>query len=71
MVEEKKLSIIVPHYNSPDLLDNLIRSIPEKNEIQIIVVDDNSNQKQEEFIRVKNKYTGRAEFPSPPKASTE
>jgi glycosyltransferase involved in cell wall biosynthesis len=37
---ESKYSIIIPHYNMPDLLKRLIVSIPEKEDIQVIVVDD-------------------------------
>ncbi|MBR5076748.1 MAG: glycosyltransferase family 2 protein [Bacteroidales bacterium] len=35
-------SFIIPHYNIPDLLGRCIRSIPSREDIQIIVVDDNS-----------------------------
>ena len=35
-------SIIVPHYNIPDLLCRCLRSIPERDDVQVIVVDDNS-----------------------------
>lgn len=35
-------SIIIPHYNIPDLLIRCLRSIPVSEEIQVIVVDDNS-----------------------------
>lgn len=35
-------SIIIPHYNIPDLLSRCLRSIPERDDIQVIVVDDNS-----------------------------
>ena len=35
-------SIIIPHYNIPDLLGRCLRSIPERDDVQIIVVDDNS-----------------------------
>ncbi len=34
------VTIIIPHYNSPDLLDRCIQSIPIRDDIQIIVVDD-------------------------------
>ena len=37
-----KYSIIIPHYNTPELLLRCVTSIPERNDIQIIVVDDNS-----------------------------
>ena len=45
---EKKLkaminySIIIPHYNIPDLLVRCLRSIPKRDDVQVIVVDDNS-----------------------------
>ncbi len=39
------LSIIIPHYNTPDLLEKLLWTIPNRDNIQIIVVDDHSDQK--------------------------
>lgn len=41
---EKKInySFIIPHKNCPDLLRRCVDSIPQRNDIQIIVVDDNS-----------------------------
>ena len=36
-------SIIIPHRDCPDLLQRCLDSIPVRNDIQIIVVDDNSN----------------------------
>ena len=35
-------SIIIPHFNIPDLLGRCLRSIPEREDVQVIVVDDNS-----------------------------
>lgn len=35
-------SIIIPHHNIPLLLSRCLKSIPERNDIQVIVVDDNS-----------------------------
>lgn len=35
-------SFIIPHYNSPNLLNRCLDSIPKRDDIQIIVVDDNS-----------------------------
>ena len=35
-------SIIIPHYDIPDLLRRCLRSIPVSEDIQVIVVDDNS-----------------------------
>lgn len=49
----KKLSIIIPHYNSVNLLKNLIDSIPKNDNIEIIVVDDNSTQDIKEFNKIK------------------
>lgn len=37
-----KFSIIIPHYDIPDLLMRCLKSIPVSEEIQVIVVDDNS-----------------------------
>lgn len=37
-------SIIIPHKNIPDLLTRCVNSIPQRGDIQIIVVDDNSDQ---------------------------
>ena len=38
----KKLSIVIPHYNSCELAMKLIQSIPQREEVQVILVDDNS-----------------------------
>lgn len=35
-------SIIIPHYNTPDLLMRCLASIPVREDVQVIVVDDNS-----------------------------
>ena len=35
-------SIIIPHKNCPDLLQRCVNSIPKRDDVQIIVVDDNS-----------------------------
>lgn len=36
-------SIIIPHKNIPDLLQRCLDSIPRREDVQIIVIDDNSN----------------------------
>lgn len=36
-------SIIIPHKNTPELLNRLLNTIPEDDCIQVVVVDDNSN----------------------------
>ena len=42
-------SIIIPHKNIPDLLQRCLNSIPRRNDIQIIVVDDNSDGDKVDF----------------------
>lgn len=37
-------SFIIPHKNTPELLKRCVNSIPERKDIQIIVVDDNSDK---------------------------
>ena len=41
-MEKYNFSIIIPHKDIPDLLERCISTIPDRNDIQIIVVDDNS-----------------------------
>ena len=36
-------SFIIPHHNNPVLLDRCLNSIPERDDIEIIVIDDNSD----------------------------
>ena len=50
-----ELSIIIPHYNSVESLNQLFRSIPIKDEIQVIVVDDKSNENLEQYEDIKEK----------------
>lgn len=59
---EKKLSIIIPHFNTPYLLEKLIISIPENKEIQIVVVDDNSNVQLDKLNHIQNQYCHRVSF---------
>ena len=40
---DKLISIIIPHYNTPDILLRMIQSIPNKEDIEVLVVDDNSD----------------------------
>lgn len=54
-----KLSIIIPHYNTPDLLVKLLDSIPARDDIQAIVVDDNSTKKCDELKAVIEKHSER------------
>ena len=52
-----KLSIIIPHYNSADLLKKLLSTIPNIPELQVLVVDDFSTQKLDELKECKQKFT--------------
>lgn len=42
MMNNIKYSIIIPHYNIPKLLVRCINSIPDREDVQVIIVDDNS-----------------------------
>lgn len=44
-------SVIIPHKNSPDLLARCIDSIPLRKDIEIIVVDDNSDENMKPQIK--------------------
>lgn len=47
-----KLSIIIPHKNSLELLIRCIKSIPQENYIEIIIIDDDSNPNKVDFLRL-------------------
>lgn len=42
-------SVIIPHKNRPEMLLRCLDSIPRRDDVQIIVVDDNSDPKQVDF----------------------
>ena len=46
---ETCFSIIIPHKNIPSLLQRCLDSIPKRDDVQIIVVDDNSNPQKVDF----------------------
>ncbi len=52
MEKDTVFSIIIPHHNIPDLLGRCLRSIPERDDIQVIVVDDNSTDADTYLERV-------------------
>lgn len=47
--EDFKYSVIIPHKNSPKLLQRLLDSIPRRDDLQIIVVDDNSDPEKVDY----------------------
>lgn len=53
-MNEITYSIIIPHKNDPDLLNRCLLSIPQRNDIQIIVIDDNSNDREKVINVVAN-----------------
>jgi glycosyltransferase involved in cell wall biosynthesis len=46
-------TFIIPHKNCPDLLQRCINSIPERDDVQIIVVDDNSDEDKKPTVNRK------------------
>lgn len=44
-------SIIIPHHNSAHLLKRLLESIPQNGSFQIIVVDDNSQERELQIVK--------------------
>lgn len=48
------VSIIIPHYNSTNLLEKLLLSIPNYKDIETIVVDDKSDREIKEYTNLKN-----------------
>lgn len=44
-------SFIIPHHNSPRLLDRCLNSIPMREDLEIIVVDDNSSEELKPAIK--------------------
>lgn len=52
MEHTKTYSFVIPHHNTPKLLERLINSIPIREDIEIIVIDDNSDEdKKAEALR--------------------
>ena len=53
---EYTYSVAIPHYNSPRLLSRMLKSIPERDDIQVIVVDDGSKKENvSEMKRLQHK----------------
>ena len=49
MANHYDYSVIIPHYNSPKLLERCLASIPDREDIEVIVVDDNSSPEMVDF----------------------
>lgn len=56
-------SIIIPHRNVPDLLRRLLHSIPIREDVEVVVVDDSSNQEfQSDINALESEYKTNAHF---------
>ena len=43
-------SFIIPHHNTPNLLNRCLKSIPVREDVEIIVIDDNSDVNKRPFV---------------------
>ena len=55
-------SIIIPHYNIINLLERALLSIPDREDIQILVVDDNSGIAEDNFEKLNTFKKAKCEF---------
>ncbi len=55
-------SIIIPHYNIPKLLRRCLDSIPKRDDVQVIVVDDNSSDEHREVLESYMRIYSNVEF---------
>lgn len=52
-----KLSIIIPHYNSEKKLIRLLKTIPDTQDIEVVVIDDHSNESIEKVLQyIENRH---------------
>ena len=56
------LTIIIPHYNTPDGLKRLLETIGYFNGLEVIVVDDNSDKNVKEYEQIVKEYDNRVLF---------
>lgn len=49
-MERIRYSIITPHKNCPSLLNRLLKSIPQRDDVEVIIIDDNSDPSQKPQI---------------------
>ena len=61
-MREINFSFIIPHKNIPDLLQRCINSIPKRDDIQIIIVDDNSDNSIVDFMSFPGKNWGNVDL---------
>lgn len=51
-----KYSLIIPHYNIPHLLKRLLDTVPKRDDLQVIIVDDCSTKNTDELSYLKSNY---------------
>ena len=61
---DKQISIIIPHYNTPDSLVRLMKSIPDRAGIEVLVVDDNSDMSIQELAHILEPFPNVRLFPN-------
>ncbi len=49
-------TLIIPHYNIPSLLRRLLKSVPRRDDLQVIVVDDCSSRDLDEYDKIREEY---------------
>lgn len=54
--DDIKISVIIPHKNSLQLLRRCIESVPVRDDLEVIVVDDNSDIEQKEWDDFRKRY---------------
>ncbi|MCI8416046.1 MAG: glycosyltransferase family 2 protein [Lachnospiraceae bacterium] len=53
-MKNKQLSVIIPAYNTRDTIERCIKSIPEKEYVEIIIIDDGSTDRLYQYLQEKN-----------------
>ena len=61
-MNEIKFSLIIPHHDIPDLLVRCLESVPVRNDLQVIVIDDASSLENIECLKLIEKKYSYAEF---------
>ncbi len=56
------VSVVIPHYNSVETLDRLLKSIGIHDDVQTIVIDDNSTKSLDSLKKIEEKYYDSVEF---------
>lgn len=61
-MSQTQVSIIIPHYNSVELLEKMIASIPENEDVEILLIDDNSSEGLEQLDKIVHSRDGQIAF---------